>query len=238
MKSRSSEHLSQINTNWTQLGLVRDATVDSSIVEEARRQLLHRYAASVYQYLLASVRNESVADDLAQEFALRFLDGRYESADRDRGRFRDFLKRCLSNLATDHFRRQTSEQKQLNRLQSAATNVSAEQNFDSHWQQDMLAQTWLAFGQDQTENSTSYLVLRYRAENPEHSASEIASALEQKIPEPRPLTDAWVRQTLHRARRSFSQLLRKEVAATLIDPTPDTVNEELAALGLLKYCET
>jgi len=230
--------LSQIDTNWTQLSLVRDATVDSSVVEEARRQLLHRYAASVYQYLLASVRDESAADDLAQEFALRFLDGRYESADRDRGRFRDFLKRCLSNLATDHFRQLTSERKHLNKLHSNASGATAEKDFDSHWQRDVLAQTWTAVEQVEGSDSPLYVVLRYRAEFPDQSAAEIAAAMDAQFSEQRPLTDVWVRQTLHRARKSFADLLRKEVAATLIDPTPDTVNEELAALGLLKYCDS
>ena len=238
LKPRTSEHLSQINTNWTQLGLVHDATVDSTVVEEARRELLHRYAASVYQYVRACVRDEATADDLAQEFAVRFLDGRYDTANRDRGRFRDFLKRCLSNLVTDHYRRLTSEKKHLNNIQAAKSDVMAVKEFDSHWQRDMLAQTWKAFEIDQTADSPAYIVLRHRAEYPDQSASEIADFVATRLPDVAPVTDAWVRQTLHRARKSFAQLLRNEVSATLIDPTPEAVNEELGALGLLMYCDS
>lgn len=236
LNPRTPEHLSQIDTNWTQLGLVRDGTVDSSVVEEARRQLLHRYAASVYQYLLACVRDESTADDLAQDFALRFLDGRYESADRDRGRFRDFLKRCLSNMATDYFRSVSSEKKHLNNLHSNSAARTAEKDFDSHWQQDMLAQTWTVFEEKYSSQSPLFLVLRHRAEFPDQTAVQISAALQSQISEPNPLTDAWVRQTLHRGRAAFAKLLRNEVARTLTDPNPDSVDEELGALGLLKYC--
>lgn len=238
LKPRTSKHLSQINTNWTQLGLVHDATVDSTVVEEARRELLHRYAASVYQYVRACVRDDATADDLAQEFAVRFLDGRYDTANRDRGRFRDFLKRCLSNLVTDHFRRVNSEKKHLNNIQAEKSDVMAVKEFDSHWQRDMLTQAWKAFEVDQTADSPAYVVLRHRAEFPEESAAEIANFVAGRLPDHAPVTDAWVRQTLHRARKSFAQLLRNEVSATLIDPTPEAVNEELGALGLLKYCDS
>lgn len=238
MSSHPLEHLSQIETNWTQLGLVQGEASDLAAVEDARRQLLHRYAASVYQYLFACVNDEQTASELAQDFAVRFLAGRYESADRDRGRFRDFLKRCLSNMVTDYFRRLASERKKLQNLKSQIEKQPLQEQFDSLWQQEILSQTWTAFENHCSPDSSLYLILKRRAEFPDESAAEIAAATEAAAPHLRPLTNASVRQILHRARRMFADLLRKEVAQTIADPSPQNIDEELAALGLLKYCES
>ena len=39
-------------------------------------------------------RDKDAADELSQEFALRFVRGDLKGADRERGWFRDFLKGC------------------------------------------------------------------------------------------------------------------------------------------------
>ncbi|GAB5442207.1 MAG: hypothetical protein Fues2KO_25560 [Fuerstiella sp.] len=230
------KQLSDIKTNWSQIQIAGDQNTQNAAT--ARRSQLHRYAAPVYQYLLGCVKDEHVADDLAQEFAVRFLDGRYQTVDRDRGRFRDFLKRCLSNLATDHFRRISREQRRLQKLADAdAAKTSDSPQFDTLWQQEMLAQTWDAFEQQEGAESALYVVLRHRAENPDHSAAAIAAAVSRLHPSGTANED-WVRQNLHRARKSFSRVLRAEVAATLTDPSATDIDEELRVLGLLKYCES
>lgn len=122
-QNKPVKRLSQIETSWTQLGLAHSDDSQNPATQQARQVLLHRYANPVYQYLLACVRDESVAEDLAQDFAIKFLKGRFENADQDRGRFRDFVKRSLSNLATDHFRRLKKERKK-SAVASARSGVS------------------------------------------------------------------------------------------------------------------
>src|SRR5262245_4705081 len=76
-------------------------------------ELLQRYRGPAYRYLLACVRSADVAEDLAQDFALKFLRGDFGKADPQRGRFRDYLRTSLSRLATDHFRKQQKEAGEL-----------------------------------------------------------------------------------------------------------------------------
>jgi RNA polymerase sigma-70 factor (ECF subfamily) len=52
----------------------------------------------------------------------------------------------------------------------------------------------------------------------------------------RPFTAAGVRQTLHRAREKFADLLLDELAHSLEYPQAEQLAQELVELGLLDYC--
>src|SRR5262245_30429433 len=97
------ERLSRISTLWTVLFEAHREPGEAAA--EAQRALMRRYSGAVYRYLLGAVRDEDAAGDLAQEFAVRFLKGDFRRADPERGRFRDYLKRALVHLVTDHHRR-------------------------------------------------------------------------------------------------------------------------------------
>ncbi|MFO0953889.1 MAG: sigma factor, partial [Isosphaeraceae bacterium] len=107
------QHLSQITTAWTVLGQAHahvggpDGTRSPRdlVQEQAQARLLRRYGAAVYRYLLASLRDQDAADELFQEFALRFIRGDFHRADQTKGRFRDFLKTALFRLIVDAQRR-------------------------------------------------------------------------------------------------------------------------------------
>ena len=51
------------------------------------------------------------------------------------------------------------------------------------------------------------------------------------------VTAVGVRQTLHRAREKFAELLLEAVADSLDAPTRERLGEELEELGLLGYCK-
>jgi RNA polymerase sigma-70 factor (ECF subfamily) len=53
----------------------------------------------------------------------------------------------------------------------------------------------------------------------------------------RPVTSAGGRQTLHRARAKFADLLVAEVARSLETSAPDRIEQELLDLDLLRYCK-
>jgi RNA polymerase sigma-70 factor (ECF subfamily) len=52
----------------------------------------------------------------------------------------------------------------------------------------------------------------------------------------KPLTAAGVRQTLHRAREHFADLLLDELVQALAEPTEADLEDELTELGLLEHC--
>jgi hypothetical protein len=95
--------LNHISTLWALVCQAQAGSPEAS--SAAQQQLLQRYRGAVYRYLLAAVRDDHAADDLAQEFALRFIQGKLRGADPAQGRFRDYLKGVLSHLVADHYRR-------------------------------------------------------------------------------------------------------------------------------------
>jgi RNA polymerase sigma-70 factor (ECF subfamily) len=231
--------LSDISTRWS---LVLDAQRgQGEAAHEAQRLLLLRYCGAVYRYLLGAV-DAAAAEELTQEFALRFVRGDFRRADPGRGRFRDFLKAALQNLVTDYRRQQ---QKQPAPLPANADQLPApgsepwpsDAQFLGHWRQELLDGAWAALEQEQQPaGSPFYTVLRWRAENPQAPAAELAQRLTRDLG--RPFTDDGVRQTLRRAREKFADLLLDEVGRSLDSADPEPLTQELIDLDLLPYCRS
>src|SRR5262245_18030022 len=98
------ERLTHLSTQWTLIYDAHRGTPEQ--VAAAQAELMDRYAGAVHRYLLGGMRDPDAAQELAQEFALRFLRGDFHRADPACGRFRDFVKRSLRNLMTDYRRKQ------------------------------------------------------------------------------------------------------------------------------------
>src|SRR5437868_2038378 len=100
----SDARLSQIQTLWTVICRAHGDGPEEA-VRAAQVQLMDRYGKVVQRYLLGALRDPHAAEELTQEFALRFVRGDLKGADRQRGRFRDFLKGTLFHLIGDFHRR-------------------------------------------------------------------------------------------------------------------------------------
>jgi DNA-directed RNA polymerase specialized sigma24 family protein len=237
----SQEHLSQIITMWT---LVRQAhaTGDdaSSQIASAQTALMNRYHGAVYRYLLGALKDKDAADELFQEFALRFLRGDYRNVNPERGRFRQFLKTCLYHLIVDH---QTRKSKQPLHLESHAepavhtTSIKEhEQSFVQSCRDDLLDYAWRALEDYQkTSNQPYYDVLRMRAENSDLRSQDLGVKLGEKWG--KAFAAAATRQLLHRAREKFAEYLCEQVYMQIEHPTPEELVQELIDLGLWSYCK-
>jgi RNA polymerase sigma-70 factor (ECF subfamily) len=233
----SQEHLSQIATMWT---LVRQAHSGSQM-GSAQTQLMNRYHGAVYRYLLGALRDKDAADDLFQEFALRFLRGDYRNVNPERGKFRQFLKTCLYHLIVDY---QTRRSKQPLHLESHAepstyaTSVSEhEQSFVQSCRDDLLDVAWRALEEYQkTTNQPYYDVLRLRAEKSDLRSQDLGELLTQKWG--KAYNAAATRQLLHRARQKFAEYLCENVYMQIENPTPEELANELIELGLWSYCRS
>src|SRR5438045_2159010 len=95
-----TSHLSRIQTAWTLVFQAHQGQGSEDLA--AQQQLVLRYHGAVYRYLLGMLRDPGVAEELAQEFAVRFLRGDFKEAHPQRGRFRDFLKTSLRHVVIDH----------------------------------------------------------------------------------------------------------------------------------------
>ena len=229
--------ISRIETLWS---IVRQAHHGGTMeVQTAQQKMLDRYGGAIRRYLLGAVRNPEVADELYQEFALRFLKGDYASADAEKGRFRSFLKTILFRLVAEHHRR-----KKRNAAVPFGTQMPepadpspapAPEEFTNVWSDELLKHAWDALKQD--EESTGrplFTVMHSKVENPQWRSQQLAEAVSSQLG--RDISVANVRVMLHRARERFGDLLLDEVTDSLEAASLDRLEEELIDLGLIEYC--
>ena len=232
-----NHHLSRIETHWTAVFRAHHGRPDEAAA------LVERYGGAVHRYLLASLRDAEAADDLAQEFALRFLRGDFKNADAGKGRFRDFLKRAVYHLMIDFHRSRKARPRAL--VEDAAVPAAAEDSWDQDldrqfldsWRGQLMAQAWSALDRAQERTGQPFAdVLRLRVANPELRSPELAQRLSQSLS--RTVNAGWVRLNLHRARDMFVESLLAEVERSLGNATPERLEEELIDLGLLDHCRS
>lgn len=236
-KEDSGSRINLISTRWTVVRkALQGSTQDKRLAQE---QVLACYGKAIRRYLLAAVRDPDAADELFQEFAQRLVEGKLGGASPARGRFRDFVKGVLSNLITDHRTRRAREAtpRQLHDsvLQEPTCDDPSDSDFAECCRDELLARAWSALAT--IESQTGQLLhaaLRLRTDQPDLRSQEMAATLSKRLG--RPLTAVAVRQSLHRARELFADLLLEEVKQTLVDPSYPEVERELIDLRLLTYC--
>jgi RNA polymerase sigma-70 factor (ECF subfamily) len=187
------------------------------------------------------VRDVNVAEDLTQEFALRFIQGRFSQVDREQGRFRSYVKGALFRLVQDHYRAQGRALKAVplesdEPMAAHDEHAAAEQAFSDSWRAELLSRAWKALAQVEADTGQPYHeLLRRRVDQPELSSAQLSEELSNKLG--RTFTSAGVRQLIHRAREKFAELLLDDIRQSLEDAPMERIEEELAELNLLKYCK-
>jgi RNA polymerase sigma factor (sigma-70 family) len=234
-----NQHLSQITTLWTMVDQAHGQ--DAAAVTSARQRLLERYGGAVKKYLHGALRDPEAAEELTQEFALRFLSGKYQGADRERGRFRNFVKGVLGHLIADHFRKRQAQPRPLpldgEEVRAPGPGpAEVDALFMENWRQALLGRAWQALAEVETETGQPFhTVLRLRVDQPELRSLQMAEQLSARLG--KSVSAAGVRQTLHRARDRFADLLLDEVVQTLGRSAAEDLEQELIELNLLVYCQ-
>jgi RNA polymerase sigma-70 factor (ECF subfamily) len=235
-----NQRLSQITTRWSLVFQAHQGPPEERAL--AGQVLLQRYCGAIYRYLLAALRDADDAQEVAQEFALAFVRGDFRSADPERGRFRDYVRTSLFHLVVNHQRRR----QRLARLRPLPPDSPAlavegpggaelDREFLRQWREELLDRAWESLERfERRTGQAYYTVLRFRAEHPQLASAELADRLTAR--DGKPLTAAGVRQTLHRAREKYAEMLVEEVARSLQTTEPERVEQELIDLGLLEYC--
>ena len=229
------QNLANTSTLWSLVTEANHGPEESA--RRARELLLERYKGAVHRYLFGALRDANAADDLAQEFFLRFVRGDLRNATPEKGRFRDLVKTTLFHLIVDHQRRQKASPRPLppdecGPADSSDDALPSDEQFLDSWRQQLLGQAWKAL---RARDATYYDVLRLRAENNELSSAEMAEHLSRHLGHD--VSADWVRTRLKRAREQFADLLLEELAQSLDNPTRQRMEEELADLRLLAYCQ-
>lgn len=232
------QHLSQIATQWTMLYQAHRGEQGEAMI--ARQILMQRYCGAVFRYLLRAVRDVSVAEDLTQEFALRFIQGRFSEADPERGKFRNYVKSALFRLVQDHYRAAGRGPRWValdpDQPEPAVNDAAAEEAFRDSWRQELLARAWKGLQQIEEQTGQPYhAAMRLRLEQPDLSSAGIAEQLQARLG--KPFTAVGVRQLLHRGRERFAEVLLEDIRETLEEAPHEQIVDELAELNLLKYCK-
>ncbi|MFK7819783.1 MAG: RNA polymerase sigma factor [Planctomycetaceae bacterium] len=229
---KPADRFDAVETNWS---LIREACRDTTVhAAPARAALVVRYLPAISRYVAAIVKDEAASQDLTQDVCARLMNGDFSGADQERGRFRDYLKTAVRNIARNHWRQE--KRRSASPLpESLAEDSPNEDAWVVAWRGNVLDMTWRAMDawERKTPGAIGSQLLRLRASMPNDSMEKIAAGLEQVAGEL--LKPNAIRTQLHRARSRFAQFLLAEVTRTLKEPTEQQLQEELAALGLLEY---
>ncbi|MFO0960380.1 MAG: sigma-70 family RNA polymerase sigma factor [Isosphaeraceae bacterium] len=230
------DRLSRISTQWTMVIQAHQGSPEE--MARAQIELMDRYSNAIHRYLLGSLRDYHAAEELDQEFALRFIRGDFHRADPARGRFRDFVRRSLRNLMIDYQRKRKRLPRNAGDDLPDPEDPSGDafdKDFGRIWREEVIGRARAALKQFEADTAKPYFtVLRARELHPKTPSRELAALVSEKLG--RALDDGWFRQTLLRARDKFIDLLIEEIARSLPEPTLDAIEEELADLELLEYC--
>jgi len=234
-------HLSQIQTMWS---VVRQASGDHTAVQQAQLSLLDRYRGAIRRYAIAALKDEDAADEVVQEFALKFVRGDFSKADPGRGKFRAFVKTIVYRLIVDYQRRRKGLLREgplhSNIAEPAADesdlDVADDVAFRASWRDELLARCWQRLEEDEKKSGKHhYTVLKFRVEHPDNHSPELAAGLSQKLG--KQINAGAVRVLIHRARDAFADVLLDDVAHSLEGQSLDEIEEELIELNLLEYCK-
>ena len=224
-------------TRWT---LVREAGDTSSVsADEALESLCSAYWFPLYAYVCRHGFSKEDAEDLTQAFFAKLLERQdFAGLKRENGRFRAFLLAALKNFLANE-RDRTGRLKRGGNIthfsldwQNAdsqfqiadGAQIPPDAAYDREWAIALLERVIvrlheesLAEGKaDRFEQLKPYLTMG-KGEIP---YADAAAALS--------MNEGAVRVVVHRLRKRYRELLKKEVSQTLDDPA--MVDEELAVL--------
>ncbi len=239
LAEHSDSRLSRIETLWSVVRRAHDAQDSLSLT--AQQQLLDIYGGAIKRYLLASLRDADLADELFQQFALKFVKGEFRNVDPSKGKFRFFVKTVVYNLINHHYRKK-AVRKERPLAGGPAENAASDSDlnhedrlFLNSWRDDLLEQTWEALAEHETKTGVPYnSVLRLRVTQPTLSSDEFAERLSAELG--KPISSGTARVNLHRAREKFANLLIGVISGSLENPSRETIEAELINLGLIDYC--
>ncbi len=228
-------------THWSQVFSAGRA--DTPCSRQALEALCQRYWGPLYFYARRRGRTREEAEDLTQEFFQQLIEKHWlETADPERGRFRNFLLRAMENFINKEWaksRRQkrgggcrmialdadTMEARLA--LDEAAATGTPEHAFEVKWAETVLALARERIVQEYGTHAMGVeLLMKYLAG--ERGAPAFAAGAESAG-----VTEAALKSAVHRLRGRFGQLVREEVARTVADPAEveDEMRQLLSVLG-------
>jgi RNA polymerase sigma-70 factor (ECF subfamily) len=222
-------------TRWSLIAAARN--VNKTKARQALAELCELYWYPVYAYIRRSGHSADRAQDLTQEFFAQLLEKRnIAGADRNRGRFRNYLLGAVRHfLANEHDRATAAKRGGGKAMLSLdfpdaermyevepIEERTAEQIFERRWALMLLARTLTEVRDEYAKAGNEALFDRLSGALTGESEgySTVADDLD--------MTEAAVKVAAHRLRRRYRDRLRAIIADTV--ETPDEVDDEIRAL--------
>ena len=119
----------------TILTCVQTAMLDTDAGREARRRLVAIYARPIWKTFQKRRVPQNDIDDLSQEFVTQFCEGKFlHGFDPEKGRFRDWLKGCLTLFLAKHWEKQSYRHgKRIADIEEPTAKESLDDVFDKEW---------------------------------------------------------------------------------------------------------
>jgi len=207
--------------------------------EAALEKLCATYWRPVFTFICRSSPNGDVAKDLTQGFFERFLEKHYFlDADPTRGRFRSFLLACVKHFVANQRDKQRAQRRGGGAIPLSIDQLLAEsgtelesnpaltpdRSYERQWAHSMLANVKSKLREEYavSERSEVFEALHvYLAGNREEAPyQEVGEQLQMRV--------ATVKKNVERMRRRFGEILREEIAQTVLHPSE--IEDELRFL--------
>ncbi|HEU5117332.1 MAG TPA: sigma factor [Isosphaeraceae bacterium] len=233
-----NENLSDINTHWP---LVDQAKQQGPGSREAQEWVLFRYERAVRRYLSAILPDEDAVCEIYQEYAKLLAEGSFAKVEPAKGKFRFYLKRTLSNLVNDFWRRRRRTRHVP--LDSGFIEPEApsdpepfdDRDFTAACRRELQEHAWIRLKQHERQTGKPfYTLLRHKVLHRDCRSYQMAEQFSSLLGQSASANK--VRKLLHQARALYSELLLNGVVATISDPSVEALEEELIDLDLKKYC--
>jgi RNA polymerase sigma factor (sigma-70 family) len=213
-------------TLWS---VVVDAgTHDSEKAAAALHQLCSMYWYPIYAFVRRRGSNVQEAEDQTQSFFVHLLEGqRLKTVSQDKGKFRSFLLAALTNFLNNEWdKRRTLKrggQRQIISLDEAAAeglyrnepagNLTPEKLFDRRWASLLVEKVLAALREEYQSANNAALLNRLEP----LLTQEISPGLYARLATEFNMNEGAVKVALHRLRRRFGELLRREISLTVAD---------------------
>jgi RNA polymerase sigma factor (sigma-70 family) len=224
-------------THWSRVVAAGDP--NTPLAREALAALCNAYWYPLYAYVRRRGHGAEQAQDLTQDFFAYVLERELlAKADRDRGRFRSFLRAVFARHLADQHDRATARKRGGGRsplsidardaegryAREPAHELTPERIFDRSWALTLLGRVFdqLRREYDDAGRGATFEELQTVLTRGPESGSYATIAERLGIGE------GAVRVAVHRLRRRYGALLRQEIAATVNDPAE--IDDEIRSL--------
>ena len=228
-----------VTTRWS---VVLAAQGESPAAEQALEKLCRTYWWPLYSFVRRNGSNPEEAQDLTQDFFARLLKRRdFDAVQQEKGRLRSYLLVALKHFLSNARSRQSTIKRGLGQQiipleelanrehDEPADNLSADRLYERRWALTVLEQVLSRLDEEYRAGGNSALFDWFR----KLLADECDRPSQAQVANEMGMSENAVKQAYHRFRKRYREVLREEIADTVVMPG-DVENELRHLIEILR----